>query len=212
MNVSKFILFGVVAGLLTFSSGCSWFKSSEDIDPSIPGVVPGPEANPGNFTSGPISGGPGGNTADLNQFSGQTEQLSPTPLQDGGGESFAGGPGDWPLIPGLDFPTIYFAYDQESIAASERPKLEQTADYLNKNTSVGLVVEGNCDERGSAEYNRALGERRALAIKQYLTGLGVAENRIKTISYGEERPADASHTPEAYAKNRRGELHGAQIR
>ncbi len=202
MNVSKFLFVGVVAGILTFSAGCSWFRSSEDIDPSLQGVVPGPVAAPGEL-------GPGGGFGDGTGGSG--EMLSPTGVKDGGGDVFSGGPGEWPKIPGLVFPTVYFAYDQDSIAASERSKLEQTADYLNKNTSVGLIIEGNCDERGSAEYNRALGERRALSIKQYLAGLGVAENRMKTISYGEERPADPAHTPEAYAKNRRGELFGAKI-
>ena len=205
MNVSKFLFVGAVAGILTLSAGCSWFRSSEDIDPSLQGVVPGPVANPDALNGkGGLDGANGGAIGD-------GSQLTPGGFKDGGGEGVAGGPGSWPKIPGLTFPTVYFAYDQDSIAASERPKLEQTADYLNKNAGVGLIIEGNCDERGSAEYNRALGERRALSIKQYLAGLGVSENRVKTVSYGEERPADPAHTPEAYAKNRRGELFGAKM-
>lgn len=118
---------------------------------------------------------------------------------------------EWTPIPGLKFPTIYFAYDQDLIGASERPKLEVVGEYMLKHTQVGLIIEGHCDERGSEEYNRALGERRAIAVKDYLISLGVPENRLKTISYGEERPAVEGSTASAYAKNRRAELVPAKM-
>jgi len=210
MNVSRVLVVGAIAGILTFSAGCSWFRSSEDIDPSLQGVVPGPAAGP-DAMGGLGKGGPGGTDGAFGA-GGNGESLSPGGFKSGGGEGLAGGAGDWKVIDSIHFPIIYFAYDQDSIGASERPKLEQVASYLTKNGSLGLIVEGNCDERGSAEYNRALGERRALSIKQYLGGLGVSEERIKTISYGEERPAVQGSTPEAYAKNRRGELKAAEMK
>lgn len=101
---------------------------------------------------------------------------------------------------------VYFAYDQHFIGEAERPKLEALADYLKRNAVFHVVVEGHCDERGSDEYNRGLGERRALSVKEYLGQLGVAADRVKTISYGEERPADKAGNEAAYARNRRAEF------
>ncbi len=102
---------------------------------------------------------------------------------------------------------VYFAYDRATIGASERGKIDAAATYLREHPSYYLVVEGHCDDRGSDEYNRALGERRALAVKDYLLAMGIAESRLRTISYGEERPAvpDAT-TEEQHAKNRRAEF------
>ena len=75
-----------------------------------------------------------------------------------------------------------------------------------------MIIEGNCDERGSAEYNRALGERRAIAAKEYLTAKGIDANRIKTVSYGVEKPADPGHNDQAWAKNRRDEFIGGKLK
>ena len=101
--------------------------------------------------------------------------------------------------------TVYFDFDRSSVKASERSKIEDVANQL-KNAAPGmdLVVEGHCDERGTEEYNRALGERRALAIREYLVGLGIGAERIRTISYGEDKPADPGHDEAAWSKNRRG--------
>jgi len=112
----------------------------------------------------------------------------------------------WTPIQGVTLPTVYFAYDQSTIGTTEQAKLEQAANYLLKNNDSNLIIEGNCDERGSIEYNRGLGERRALAVKDYLTKLGVADTRTQTISYGSERPADQGHDEAAWAKNRRADL------
>ena len=102
---------------------------------------------------------------------------------------------------------IYFAYDQYEVAPGERAKLDELAQYLVENPNVGVIVEGHTDERGSDEYNRALGERRALAVVQYLGLMGVAANRCKTISYGEDRPAVAAATTDAdHQLNRRAEF------
>ena len=102
---------------------------------------------------------------------------------------------------------VYFAYDRSTVGASERSKVETLADFLEEHPRYYVVIEGHCDERGSDEYNRALGERRALAVKEYLTTLGIAGDRIRTVSYGEERPAVPDATTEAkHALNRRAEF------
>lgn len=101
--------------------------------------------------------------------------------------------------------TVYFAFDAFTIAPSERSKLEQTAQYLTQNPNVRIIVAGHTDERGTIQYNLGLGERRANAVRDYLIGLGISGNRIHTISYGEERPADPASNEAAWAKNRRAQ-------
>lgn len=98
---------------------------------------------------------------------------------------------------------IYFDFDKSNIRPDAREVLKTNADYFLKNSAASIVVEGHCDERGTAEYNMALGQRRAQEAKNYLVNLGVKDSRIKTISYGKERPIDAGHDEEAWAKNRR---------
>ena len=103
--------------------------------------------------------------------------------------------------------TVYFEFDSSAIRASERSKLEAVADHMKKATAeYDLAIEGHCDERGTEEYNRALGERRALACREYLVNLGLGANRINTKSFGENRPVDPEHTEAAWAKNRRCEF------
>ncbi len=101
------------------------------------------------------------------------------------------------------FAPVFFDYDSAQVAASERSKLDAVAEYLRGNSSIGLVVEGHCDERGSNEYNLALGERRAQAVRAYVIGLGIASERIKTVSYGEEQPAAFGHDEASWSQNRR---------
>jgi peptidoglycan-associated lipoprotein len=118
--------------------------------------------------------------------------------------------GDRPMV-GADglrhgqFAPVLFEYDSARIKPSEESKLETVAAYAKSNPGK-LVIEGHCDERGTAEYNRALGERRALAAREELVKLGVASSRISTISYGTERPAEMGHDEAAWAKNRRCEF------
>lgn len=114
--------------------------------------------------------------------------------------------GEWKTRPDLALPTIYFSYDKFSIGLREKQILDQVADYMQKNPVLGIIVEGHCDERGSDEYNRALGERRALAVHDYLVSIGIPSDRIQTQSYGEERPAVPGSDESAYSKNRRAEL------
>jgi len=104
------------------------------------------------------------------------------------------------------FAPVYFAYDSSQINPSERFKIEEVANHLRNNASVSIIVEGHCDERGSREYNLALGERRALAVRAYLIGLGIDGSQIQTKSYGEEKPAAYGHDEEAWSANRRAEF------
>ena len=98
---------------------------------------------------------------------------------------------------------INFDFDQSNIRPDAREILKANADMLLKKGAAKITIEGYCDERGTAEYNMALGERRAQEAKNYLINLGVKASQIKTISYGEERPLDAGHDEDAWAKNRR---------
>jgi peptidoglycan-associated lipoprotein len=97
----------------------------------------------------------------------------------------------------------YFDYDDASLRDDAKASLEHNAKYMESHSGVSVVVEGHCDERGSVEYNLALGEKRARAAKEYLTTYGINGSRITTISYGKERPFDPGHTEEAWARNRR---------
>jgi peptidoglycan-associated lipoprotein len=102
--------------------------------------------------------------------------------------------------------TIHFAYDSAVIKDSDQANLQTVAQALAADPNVKLLIEGNCDERGTEEYNRSLGERRALAAREALATLGVDPSRVRTISYGKDRPADPGHDESAWAKNRRGEF------
>ena len=102
--------------------------------------------------------------------------------------------------------TIYFAFDSSTIPGAERGKLAQVAEWLKANPGHGLFLAGHADKRGTPEYNRALGERRALAVREYLVGLGLPAASLFTNSYGSDRPAVQGDTEEAYAKNRRVEI------
>jgi peptidoglycan-associated lipoprotein len=97
---------------------------------------------------------------------------------------------------------IYFDFDKSNIRPDAREILKGNASALLKNGNATVVIEGNCDERGTAEYNMALGERRAREAKKYLVNLGLKDSKIKTISYGKERPVDPGHNEEAWTKNR----------
>lgn len=101
---------------------------------------------------------------------------------------------------------IYFAFDQHTLSDQARTTLAGNAAWLKANPGQKVVIEGHCDERGSDEYNLALGERRALAAQSYLVSLGVDAGRLSTISYGEERPLVAGKGEEAWSQNRRAEF------
>ncbi len=101
---------------------------------------------------------------------------------------------------------VPYAFDSAALSPMAQNILKRKAGWLNDNPGKAAVIQGHCDERGTAEYNLALGERRAESARAYLIDLGIASSRLSTISYGEERPLDPSSTEEAWAKNRRSQF------
>ena len=114
-------------------------------------------------------------------------------------------PLDDPATP-LGTHTIYFEFDSSDVPTSAQPVIEAHAAYLSEHAGASVTLEGHADERGSREYNIGLGEKRALAIRRLMSLLGVTGPQIRTISYGEERPADAGHEESAWQLNRRVEI------
>jgi len=100
----------------------------------------------------------------------------------------------------------YFDYDKADIRADARDNLSQTAQFLRSYPQVKIVIEGHCDERGSTEYNLALGDRRAAAAKQFLASLGISADRMETVSYGKERPFCTASDEACYTQNRRAHI------
>ena len=103
---------------------------------------------------------------------------------------------------------IYFDFDSYTIKSEDMPVLKKMAEWLVAKQAIKVTIEGHCDERGTTEYNLALGQKRAEAAKDYLVKSGVSAGRIRTVSYGKEAPVDPGHTEEAWAKNRRDHFIG----
>ncbi|MBT7956258.1 MAG: peptidoglycan-associated lipoprotein Pal [Rhodospirillaceae bacterium] len=99
---------------------------------------------------------------------------------------------------------VFFALDKSNLSSDARSTLEKQAAWLKKYGSVKITIEGHCDERGTREYNLALGERRANSAKDFLVALGISPNRVNTISYGKERPVALGHEESSWSQNRRG--------
>jgi peptidoglycan-associated lipoprotein len=130
-----------------------------------------------------------------------TNVVTMTPLGDEPGHSA------WPENrDALKDYTVYFAYDSSVVRAADKSKLAKVADYLKANPTAAVRVEGNCDERGTEEYNRSLGERRALAGREELIRMGIESGRVDTLSYGEDKPANTGHTENAWKENRRDDF------
>jgi peptidoglycan-associated lipoprotein len=146
---------------------------------------PATDYNPSTLPSGPTI-----NT-------GETVQAGGGPAA--GAEEFEGMIADRAALAAY---TVHFAYDSSVIRKSEQANLQSVAQALAADSSTKLLVEGNCDERGTEEYNRSLGERRALAAREALTKLGIDPMRIRTESFGKDKPADSGHDEAAWQKNR----------
>jgi len=108
--------------------------------------------------------------------------------------------------PVVSLETIHFDFDKSDLREPDREILVKNADIMMKKLQGNVLIEGHCDERGSDEYNLALGERRALSALKYLVTLGVSANRLSWVSFGEEKPFDPGHDEEAWAKNRRAQF------
>jgi len=98
---------------------------------------------------------------------------------------------------------VFFEYDSDELSGEGQKILDENASLLKKNATWTVTIEGHCDERGTAEYNLALGERRAVAARAYLVSLGIPADRLRTVSYGKEFPFDPGHSETAFSKNRR---------
>ena len=105
------------------------------------------------------------------------------------------------VLPGLG--DVFYDFDRSELRADAITQLKTNANWIQANSSNNVIIEGHCDERGTSEYNLALGERRANSARDYIVNLGVAPVRLKTVSYGEEKPFADGHNEEAWAQNRR---------
>ena len=187
MKRNKFVSLLVIGLVLTVAaSGCR----KKPVNTTI---LPGPRAGtPGEPTpGGPIKPGEPPITTDVPYV---------------GSPQGTGHPG-WPEDPqALKAHTVYFDYDRSVIRTTEQPKVAAVADYLKANSPKAVKVEGNCDERGTEEYNRSLGERRALAVREELIRLGIDLTRVDTTSYGKDKPAVQGTGEAVWKKNRRDDF------
>ncbi len=137
--------------------------------------------------------------------SGSSSSDSATTSATGSGSSWAGHPLDDPDSL-LAKRTVFFEFDESVILDADRPILEAHAQYLSQNPGAAVTLEGHTDERGTREYNLALGEQRAISVRQFMSLLGASGQQMRTVSYGEERPAALGHNEETWAQNRRVEI------
>jgi peptidoglycan-associated lipoprotein len=110
------------------------------------------------------------------------------------------------IEPSSKFSAIYFDFDKYNLRDDAKADLKKNVDVMKQDQNLKVTVEGHCDERGTVEYNLALGERRAKSARDYMVNMGVKTNRVSTISYGKERPVALGHDEDAWAKNRRDEF------
>lgn len=176
MTLSRHLFAALLLAALLAVTGCA----SKTVTETTPAPAPAPAAP----------------TTDVSQQP-QPLGVESQPLQ-------SGPAADHRAVAGLE--RVHFAYNQFTLEEAARLTLEKNAVYLRNNPSLKVVIEGHCDERGSDEYNLALGERRAVAARNYLTSLGIAVERLAIISYGEEKPLVAASNEDAWAQNRRAEF------
>lgn len=147
---------------------------------------------PGCSSRKKVAGGPEPTPPPSTTENAPPTETPPPPPSTGGGETTAANLRD-----------AFFDFDEASLRDDAKAALDGDAKYLESHSGSNVVIEGHCDERGSVEYNLALGEKRARAAKDYLVAYGINASRMTTISYGKERPFDTGHTEEAWAQNRR---------
>ncbi len=186
-------VFALAASLSVLVAGCGQKKVESPDTAMEPTVVESPET--GSTTTPEASEG-----MIETEGLGQEESLSTPAVEEPAPTVILEGRSSAPLLP------VYFDFDQSNIREDMRERLEMAAAFLKDNPSVQIRVEGNCDERGTNEYNMALGERRGQSAKKYLMLLGIDESRMNTISYGEERPLNYGHDELSWSQNRRDDL------
>lgn len=186
MKMTKLNYLLVVVLALSFAAtGCKKKPGYLTVLPGHAGSIGGDQ------TAGLSSGQPFGGEVPVGMGGGSTAGL----------EDFEGMAADRAALAAH---TVHFDYDSAAVKSSEKSNVAAVADALKSDSSTKLLIEGHCDERGTEEYNRALGERRALGVREALVGLGITPDRVDTISYGEDNPAVPGHTAAAWSKNRRG--------
>lgn len=190
--------------LATGGVGCKKQPKPTTPIPARTAKAPGPGPGPG-----PIGGG--GTVTDPNVGAGNTGPggVTSNPLQNpaGVGQADIGDFEGRPMDPTFFAEaTVFFDFDSSVVKSSEQEKANSVADQLKLKPDHALLIDGHCDERGTEEYNRSLGERRALSLREYLINRGIGGERIRTRSWGEDRPADPGHDEAAWSRNRRGEF------
>ncbi len=225
MKRSISLSLSALATVLVLSSvGCHGKRLAKGVTPippervaTAPGPGPNPIATPTTPLNPPPSNpnlGPGGTTGPGPGTSGLNQPGDLTKTQNLPPETPSGIPTANPdLFEGMAMDTntfqadtLYYDFDRSNVRPSEVSKVEAVASQLKEKADDKLLVDGHCDERGTDEYNRALGERRALSVREYLVRLGIDPERIRTRSWGKDRPADPGHDEAAWAKNRRAEF------
>ena len=199
MKVNKFTSLLVIGLVLCMAaSGCK--KKPVNVT-TLPGSKAGQAGGPEQEQ--PLTNNTPPLVTGENQPSGANKPIG----EPGGGIPQGPGHPGWPENAEiLKADTVYFDYDSSVLKTSEKSKVTAVADYLKANAANAVRVEGNCDERGTEEYNRALGDRRAQAVREELARLGIDPNRVDTISYGKDKPADPGHDESAWRKNRRDDF------
>ncbi len=194
--LSTLLLAAVVA---TGAVGCK--KKMDRVTP-LPGY--GGSAKIGDAPPGGLNGG---NTIPGGGITGDTTGIGADPnsvIPQSGNRSIDGRPQDRTKFAAQ---TVYFEYDRANVRAGEAAKVaEVAAKFKAEDGATDLLVEGHCDERGTEEYNRALGERRALALRELLVAAGIPADRVHTVSFGKDKPIEPLRSESAYSKNRRGEF------
>jgi peptidoglycan-associated lipoprotein len=166
--------------------------------------------NNSDFNVNPITnGGPGPNPINPNANGGPF--TTPIPIDPSGIPTDTGtGRSEWegltPDAGKFAAQTVYFDFDRAVIKPGEIDKIRVVAEHLKSNATHRVQVDGHCDERGTEEYNRSLGEKRAQAVREFLVREGVSPDRVRTVSYGEDKPVESGHSESAWSKNRRGEF------
>jgi peptidoglycan-associated lipoprotein len=162
----------------------------------------GGKKRPPNVASGGVRGGaPAGRSSPSEIPVDSGPDLAPLDADSAAAEDFS--TSDPATLEGGPLEDVLFDYDQATLGDQARATLEKHALWLQNHRSAQVTVEGHCDERGTAEYNLALGDQRARAAREYLVSLGVAADRLKTVSYGKERPLDTGTGEASFARNRR---------
>lgn len=201
-TVSRLFIVVLLSGFIGLSTGCGK-KEVPPYDAAAGSNMPeGKNIEYGAAGSGRITEeiGPTEETLDSSMGANASDRFSTSPDQSSDEYKRQHGRSSAQLLP------VYFDFDRATIRTDQISSLEINAAYMKSSPSSQLVIEGNCDERGTNEYNLALGEHRALSAKKYLVELGVEEYRIRTISYGEERPLFLDHDEFSWSQNRRDDF------